>query len=155
LLALNAAIEAARAGDQGRGFAVVADEVRTLASRTQISTEEIHEIIEHLQTEASKAVKVMESSQKKAKISVDQAIQAGDSLEAITQSVAAIASMNSQIASASEEQSMASEEINQNIVAISHMADETATGADKTAESSEVIANMGGQLQNLVKQFKI
>ncbi len=155
LLALNAAIEAARAGDQGRGFAVVADEVRTLASRTQTSTEEIQQIIERLQAEASKAVDVMESSQKKAKISVDQAIQAGDSLKAITQSVAAIASMNSQIASSSEEQSMASEEINQNIVAISHMADETATGADKTAQSSEVIAAMGGQLQNLVKQFKI
>ncbi|AQS40681.1 methyl-accepting chemotaxis protein [Shewanella psychrophila] len=155
LLALNAAIEAARAGEQGRGFAVVADEVRTLASRTQESTEEIQAMIEKLQGGAKTAVSVMSDSRKYADDSVSHAKSAGEALQMITQSIGTITEMNTQIATAAEEQSAVSEEINANIVNINHAAEEAAEGANSTSTESERLAEMAKELQLLVQQFKI
>ena len=155
LLALNAAIEAARAGESGRGFAVVADEVRTLAQRSHDSTEEIKKIIQRLQSEAEKAVNVMDEELVQANQSVEKAEKAGQSLDKIAQSVTSIRDMNTHIASAAEEQSAVAEEINRNIVSIAQVAEENAESTGQTTLTSEELARLANGLEEQISQFKI
>ncbi|MDE1465165.1 methyl-accepting chemotaxis protein [Spartinivicinus poritis] len=155
LLALNAAIEAARAGEQGRGFAVVADEVRTLASRTQSSTQEIHEMITRLQQQSSTAVKVMKVSRELSDSTSRQAEEAGESLTAIKDSIGVITEMNHQIATASEEQTSVIEEINKNITRIADAVSEMSHGMEATSNNSNRLHAMGQELNSLVKQFRV
>ncbi len=154
LLALNAAIEAARAGEYGRGFAVVADEVRALAQRTQESTQEIQIIIEKLQQDTSTSVTKINQGQKKTTLVSEEIHKAGSALREILDAVTEILAMNTQIASATEQQSVVADGITVNIVTIS---DHSANIVEKTKDnlaSIETLSNLSASLDQLVSQYR-
>jgi methyl-accepting chemotaxis protein len=155
LLALNAAIEAARAGEQGRGFAVVADEVRKLAERTAKATSEIGDMIKAIQDEVQKAVISMNEGTKRVNVGVELSTQAGNALQGIVKSVNNLQTMVQQIASATEEMSTVSETISGDIETIATVSKETSAGSEQIAHASSDLARLAGNLQNIVRQFKV
>ena len=154
LLALNAAIEAARAGEAGRGFAVVADEVRSLAQRTQKSTEEIEELIVGLQSGTQQVATIMDNSRGLTDSSVELTRRAGAALGNITRTVSTIQAMNSQIATAAEQQSAVAEEINRSVLNVRDVSEQTSSASEETAASSAELARLGIYLQTLVGRFR-
>ena len=154
LLALNAAIEAARAGEQGRGFAVVADEVRSLAKRTQDSTAEIKTVIEKLQTRAVTAVDIILQSFNGAQESVQSAASAGDSLQQIVQNVEMLRDLNTQIATAAEEQATVAEQMSRSTRELGDSAENILVQVEKTLEFSMTLRRSASELLDNTLQFK-
>jgi methyl-accepting chemotaxis protein len=155
LLALNAAIEAARAGEQGRGFAVVADEVRALAARTQNSTAEIEQTLAKLRKGSNIAMSAMEGTKATCLKTAETTELVATDLDAIGASVNEINDLNTQIATAAEEQSSVSGEITRNMTVISEMAHELSVNGEASMRQTTTLATANSELRAMVDQFKL
>ncbi len=154
LLALNAAIEAARAGDAGRGFAVVADEVRQLATRTQSTTQQIHQVVEVLRTATSHSAKIAREGQQGAESGLLQVERSETALNEIADNMNRITNMSLQMAAAVEEQAHVSEEVNQQVVSIANLSSRCMKQADYTAEKLHSLNSVSASMRDLVEGLK-
>jgi methyl-accepting chemotaxis protein len=96
----------------------------------------------------------MGQGRERANSGVASVTRAGDALNRIAGAVTTINDLNTQVASATEQQSAVAEEINRSVVEIKGLAEQTGSGANQTAEASEELARLANRLQGLMGQFK-
>jgi methyl-accepting chemotaxis protein len=154
LLALNAAIEAARAGDQGRGFAVVADEVRALAKRTAESTEQINGLLVGLVNSTQTVSMEMQRSLTQSIESVAFTAQVEEAFAGVHHAVTTIKDMNTQIATAAEEQHAVAEDINRHITEIHSDAGRISEVSSASKATTRSLTQISGELNELVGRFR-
>ncbi|MFL9950788.1 methyl-accepting chemotaxis protein [Paraburkholderia agricolaris] len=141
ILALNAAVEAARAGEQGRGFAVVASEVRSLAQRSSSAAKEIKDLI------ATSVDRIRDGSA--------LAGEAGKTMAEVTQAVARVTDIMSEIAAASVEQSRGIEQVNLAITQMDNVTQQNAALVEEAAAASRSMEDQGQQLNEAVAFFQV
>ncbi len=169
LLALNAAIEAARAGEHGRGFAVVAGEIRNLAGESKRASQDIEDLIRTIQASTEKTTDSMQASHQEIQAGIESVNKVIVSLNRIVDSVAVVTTGISEITKATEDQANSTNNVMQKMDESTHMtkeslnrtedmaalAEEVSASTEEVGSASHELAGMAGQLETVMKQFKI
>ncbi|MBM4258304.1 MAG: hypothetical protein FJ147_20710 [Deltaproteobacteria bacterium] len=152
LLAVNAAIEAANAGEQGKGFTIVAREVKRLAEQSKQATAQVRSLLSEIKKASTAAVLVTEQGAKTVEIGVQQSLEAGESIRALSQGIVEASYAVTQIAVSSQQQLVGIDQVSTAIVNIRTASQQNTVGIKQVEEAVRNLQHVGQSLQLLAEQ---
>lgn len=141
ILALNAAVEAARAGSAGKGFAVVADEVRNLASKSSEASQMTAELINRSVTSVKHGSNIVTAT--------------AETLKTVESNTMDVIAKIHTVADTYQEQVLSLSQLNDGLQQITNVIRTNALTARSGSESSEQMASMAKELDDMMKQFQL
>ncbi|MBR3308253.1 MAG: methyl-accepting chemotaxis protein [Lachnospiraceae bacterium] len=168
LLSLNASIEAARAGEAGRGFAVVAEEIKTLAEQSDVSANQIKDIVAAIGESSTKCVehakKVREliTDEKELLLltqdkfaNLDRDIQNSvEEISSVSMVTGQLESIKDTIANAVTDLSAISEETSATNEEVAASIQSVANNVGQVSENANVMNDLSADLKEAVAYFK-
>ncbi len=167
LLALNAAIEAARAGEAGKGFAVVASEMQKLAQQSADHSKSINDIVKELYLNAHDAVRAVDKISAIIHEQNKSVLQSNDEFLKIEEAVNVAIEMANHLKTSGERMGVMKNEILDSMMNLSAIAEENSASTEEVlssmeeqaasinqlAETSEVLAGLSRNLQEMIGKF--
>lgn len=154
LLALNAAIIAAQAGEQGKAFSVVADEIKELADRVLASTKEIGGLIRSVQDESENAIGAIEAGAASVKGGVELSVDAGRTLEEITDASRESGTRISEIVNSVREQTKAASHVVGLMEKVRESAEQIGEASDDQDRGNEVVYRSAQTMREVAQQVR-
>ncbi|MEE9912635.1 MAG: methyl-accepting chemotaxis protein [Deltaproteobacteria bacterium] len=155
LLSLNAAIEAEKAGEYGRGFSVVAREIGRLANETAISTLDISDIINEMQSSVMDGVKEMDHFREGVNHGVHSADDATMQLSKVIAKVANLTPEFDKVNEGMHFQSLGSRQISDAMADLNHSAVQMSSSLSQFKAITDQLNAAASRLSDTVSRFVV
>lgn len=137
LLSLNASIEAARAGEAGKGFAIVANEVRQLASQSEVSANNVSQVVLEITNESDEIVKEISYNVAEVLKGMDSLEETNKAFSSIQQATNSIHHMIDKIVEMIAEMSNKSNNIHSSMSQLKEISNTSLLGTQDIASATE------------------